>query len=78
MMIITCVWSGSDLMPLKLYAQPKQLQKVAGRLLMSCHIRSRFGAVTRHYLAESLIQALAVELIPAAVKGLRVELDLGL
>lgn len=31
----------------------------------------------RRYLADSLIQALPVRLIPAAVKGLRVELDLG-
>ncbi|MBM3107309.1 hypothetical protein HBO10_29275 [Pseudomonas sp. WS 5503] len=32
----------------------------------------------RRYLADSLIQALPVELIPAPVKGLRLELDLGL
>lgn len=32
----------------------------------------------RRYLADSLLQALPVELIPAPVKGLRVELDLGL
>lgn len=37
--------------------------------IWSCH---------RRYLADSLLQALPVELIPVPVKGLRVELDLGL
>lgn len=32
----------------------------------------------RRYLAHCLIQALSVKLIPAPVKGLRLELDLGL